>query len=405
MTSFADLISQGSAHAWLFIPSAILLGALHGLEPGHSKTMMAAFIVAVRGTVGQAVLLGLAATVSHTIIVWAIAFAGLYIWQGVDAEVFEPYFQLASAAAIIAIALWMVWRTWNDQKLAKAAAGHDHAGHHGHDHGAPHAHGGHGGHGDVRRVDTGHGLIALEVFEDGVPPVWRLRTERGHAWSAADVTVVTERPDGSRQAFSFVDKGGYLESTTDIPEPHEFMARLSLGHGNHTHDYDLSFVEGHGHDHMHEEVKGLEVGTDGYQDAHELAHANDIRRKFADQSVTTWQIVLFGLTGGLIPCPAAITVLLLCIQLKEFSLGFILVLCFSIGLAITLVTVGAIAALSVRHATKRWSWFSTFARRAPYFSSVLIIAVGVYVGIQGWVGLQAHAAATPATTISAPVQN
>jgi nickel/cobalt exporter len=156
---------------------------------------------------------------------------------------------------------------------------------------------------------------------------------------------------------------------------------------------------------MHEEVRGLEVGTDGYQDAHELAHANDIRRKFADQNVTTWQIVLFGLTGGLIPCPAAITVLLLCIQLKEFSLGFVLVLCFSIGLAITLVTVGAIAALSVRQATKRWSWFSTFARRAPYVSSVLIIAVGVYVGIQGWIGLQAHAATTPTTTISTPVQN
>lgn len=257
----------------------------------------------------------------------------------------------------------------------------------------------------MRRVDTGHGLVALEIFEDGVPPVWRLRTERGHAWSAADVTVVTERPDGSRQAFLFANKGGYLESITEIPEPHEFMARLSLGHGNHTHDYDLSFVEGHGQDHMHEEVRGLEVGTDGYQDAHELAHANDIRRKFADQNVTTWQIVLFGLTGGLIPCPAAITVLLLCIQLKEFSLGFVLVLCFSIGLAITLVTVGAIAALSVRQATKRWTWFSTFARRAPYVSSMLIIAVGVYVGIQGWIGLQAHAATTPATTISTPVQN
>jgi nickel/cobalt exporter len=404
MTSFADLISQGSGHAWLFIPSAVLLGALHGLEPGHSKTMMAAFIVAVRGTVSQAVLLGLAATVSHTIIVWGIAFAGLYIWQGVDAEVFEPYFQLASAAAIIAIALWMVWRTWQDQKMAKAAARHDHSGHNGHDHGAS-ASGGHGDHAEMRRVDTGHGLVALEIFEDGVPPVWRLRTERGHAWSAADVTVVTERPDGSRQAFLFANKGGYLESVTEISEPHEFMARLSLGHGNHTHDYDLSFVEGHGHDHMHEEVRGLEVGTDGYQDAHELAHANDIRRKFADQNVTTWQIVLFGLTGGLIPCPAAITVLLLCIQLKEFSLGFVLVLCFSIGLAITLVTVGAIAALSVRQATKRWSWFSTFARRAPYVSSVLIIAVGVYVGIQGWIGLQAHAATTPTTTISTPVQN
>jgi len=175
-------------------------------------------------------------------------------------------------------------------------------------------------------------MISVEVFEDGVPPRWRIRTERGHRWNAADVTIATERPAGSLQPFIFIDRGDYLESIDEIPEPHEFIARVSLGHGNHTHDYDLSFVEGHGHDHMHEELRGLDVATDGYQDAHELAHAKDIRRKFADRNVTTWQIVLFGLTGGLIPCPAAITVLLLCLQLKEFTLGFALVLCFSIGL-------------------------------------------------------------------------
>ncbi|CAD7054266.1 High-affinity nickel-transporter (plasmid) [Pseudorhizobium banfieldiae] len=409
MPGFAELLSQGSAHAWLFIPSAILLGALHGLEPGHSKTMMAAFIVAIRGTVLQAALLGIAATISHTAVVWGIAFAGLYLWRGVDAETVEPYFQLASAAIIIAIALWMLWRTRQDQKMAKAAAGHSHDGHHGsHDHGVQghhHAHGhdhdhghghGHRGHGEeVRRIDTGHGVVALEIFEAGVPPVFRLRTERGHVWQPDDVKITTERPDGSVQVFAFADRGDYLESLTEIPEPHEFMARLSLGHGNHSHDYDLSFVEGDGHDHMHEELRGLDVATDGYQDAHELAHANDIRRRFADRKVTTWQIVLFGLTGGLIPCPAAITVLLLCLQLKEFTLGFILVLCFSIGLAITLVTVGAIAALSVRHATKRWSWFSTLARRAPYVSSLLIIAVGIYIGIHGWQGLAARAAGEP----------
>jgi nickel/cobalt exporter len=290
MPSFAELIQQSSAHAWLFIPSAILLGALHGLEPGHSKTMMAAFIVAIRGTVTDAVLLGLAATISHTLVVWAIAIGGMYLWRGMDAEAFEPYFQLLSAAVIIAIALWMLWRTWQDQQRAKASA---RAHTHGHDH--------HRDHDD-------------------------------HAHSR-----------------------------------------------HHAHD----------HDHMHEELRGLNVATDGYQDAHELAHANDIRRQFADRNVTTWQIILFGLTGGLIPCPAAITVLLLCLQLKEITLGFTLVLCFSIGLAITLVAVGAAAALSVRHATKRWSWFGTFARRAPYFSSILIIAVGLYIGFHGWMGLKA----------------
>jgi nickel/cobalt exporter len=401
MPGFAELLQQSTAHAWLFIPSAILLGALHGLEPGHSKTMMAAFIVAIRGTVTQAVMLGLAATVSHTAIVWGIALVGMYIWQGIDAEEIEPYFQLVSAAIIIGVALWMFRQTWRDQEAAKAAAEHSHDGHHGD---RSHSHAGHHGHGeDIRRIDTGHGVIAVEMFEDGVPPRWRIRNERGHGWGAADVTLTTERPDGAMQSFRFVERDGFMESVDEIPEPHEFMARLSLGHGGHSHDYDLAFTEGHdhGHDHIHEELRGLDVATDGYQDAHELAHANDIRRRFADRKVTNWQIVLFGLTGGLIPCPAAITVLLLCIQLKQFSLGFVLVLCFSIGLAITLVTVGALAALSARHATKRFSWFETVARRAPYVSSLLIIAVGLYVGMQGWRGMEAgHHDPAPAVETS-----
>jgi len=35
MNAFSSLLQQGNA--WLFVPSAILLGALHGLEPGHSN--------------------------------------------------------------------------------------------------------------------------------------------------------------------------------------------------------------------------------------------------------------------------------------------------------------------------------------------------------------------------------
>jgi hypothetical protein len=59
MNDLLHALQNGSVSLWIFIPSAILLGAMHGLEPGHSKTMMAAFIVAIRGTIGQAVLLGL----------------------------------------------------------------------------------------------------------------------------------------------------------------------------------------------------------------------------------------------------------------------------------------------------------------------------------------------------------
>ena len=94
-------------------------------------------------------------------------------------------------------------------------------------------------------------------------------------------------------------------------------------------------------------------------------HANDIRRRFADRNVTTGQIVIFGLTGGLIPCPASITVLSLRLQLKQVAMGAVLVLCFSVGLAATMVTVGVVAALGMRHAERRWSEGSATPVRAP----------------------------------------
>ncbi|UVM46490.1 nickel/cobalt efflux transporter RcnA [Pseudomonas brassicacearum] len=293
MPNFAELLQQGGTHAWLYFPSAILLGALHGLEPGHSKTMMAAFIVAIRGSVKQAVLLGLAATLSHTAVVWLVAIGGMYLGQELDAETTEPYFQLASAALIIAIALWMLWRTWRGEQMFRVAQSHDHH-HHDHDHDHDHDH-----------------------------------------------------------------------------------------HHHHHHHHH------HEHDHGHPEPKGLVLSQEGYQDAHEQAHANDIRKRFTHREVSTGQIIMFGLTGGLIPCPAAITVLLLCLQVKEVALGGLLVLCFSIGLAMTLVTVGAAAAIGARQASNRWPWLGTVARRAPYLSSVLIIGVGLYVGFHGWIGLNA----------------
>ena len=103
--------------------------------------------------------------------------------------------------------------------------------------------------------------------------------------------------------------------------------------------------------------------------------------------MTTGQIVLFGLTGGLIPCPAAVTVLLLCLQLREFSLGIALVLCFSIGLAAVMIATGAAAAMATRHVGQRWTGFERLARRAPYASSVLMLALAAYMSYAGVSGL------------------
>lgn len=236
MLDFTVFLQQGSAHAWLFIPSAILLGALHGLEPGHSKTMMAAFIVAVRGTVRQAVLLGLAATLSHTVVVWLVALGGMWLFSGLRAEDTEPYFQVASGVIIVGMAVWMLWRARREQLEANRF--HDaHSGHHDHQHDHNHAH---------------------------------------------------------------------------------------------MHDH-------HHHEPSDQKVREIELATGGYVDAHEMAHAEEIRRRFTNREVTTGQIAIFGLSGGLIPCPGAITVLMLCLQLQRVALGAVLVLSFSIGLALTMV--------------------------------------------------------------------
>ena len=124
--------------------------------------------------------------------------------------------------------------------------------HHGHSHGHSHGHGhGHGhedehGHeSEVHRISDSSGKFALSVFEDGVPPVFRITPETASSTlSASAVSVTTIRPDGMRQTFAFADRGGYLESKDDIPEPHAFRAIVRLPGGEH----QIEFEE-HEHDH------------------------------------------------------------------------------------------------------------------------------------------------------------
>jgi len=61
-----------------------------------------------------------------------------------------------------------------------------------------------------------------------VPPRFRLNVETGSLPLAKDVTIATERPDGARQLFTLIDRGGYLESAEEVPEPHAFTARLRV---------------------------------------------------------------------------------------------------------------------------------------------------------------------------------
>ena len=103
--------------------------------------------------------------------------------------------------------------------------GGDHAHGPGHSHSHGHGH----DHDETRRVATDAGVAILELFEEGVPPRFRLRMEGGAAPSAQTTDIETVRADGARQRFAMREQDGYLESIDEIPEPHAFAALVRIG--------------------------------------------------------------------------------------------------------------------------------------------------------------------------------
>jgi nickel/cobalt exporter len=135
--------------------------------------------------------------------------------------------------------------------------------------------------------------------------------------------------------------------------------RHAHAHG-HTHDHDDDHHHGHGH-----------------------SSPDEIRRSYAGRHVTRGEIVWFGFSGGLLPCPAAIAVLLVCLQLKAFTLGVAMVAAFSLGLAITLVAVGVAAAWGARKATASLPRADWFLARLPILSGLVVVALGLVFTVRG----------------------
>ena len=266
MPDIAAIIQTHAANPWAYLPLAVLLGALHALEPGHSKSMMAAFVVATRGTPAQAALLGGSAALGHTLVVWALAAAGLWLGEALIVEKAEPWLILISGLMILGLA----WRI-----LVLFRREHDEHEHHHHDH-----------------------------------------------------------------------------------------------HEHHGHDHP------HHHDHDHH-------GHDAPRLSHAQEHEREISERFAGRKVGNGAIAWFGLTAGLMPCPSAVAVLLICLQSRAFSLGFGMVASFSLGLAITLISVGVMAAWGARKAAEGWSGLAGWTERLPYLSAALVALIGVVVTLRG----------------------
>ena len=97
-------------------------GALHALEPGHGKTMAAAYLVGARGTPKHAVILGASVTFTHTISVFLLGLATMFLSQYVMPDKITKWLGAISGLSIVWIGALLVWK--RGRILAAAAPRH-----------------------------------------------------------------------------------------------------------------------------------------------------------------------------------------------------------------------------------------------------------------------------------------
>lgn len=177
-------------------------------------------------------------------LVLLIAAHGLVVWGGIAwTGKTGGWLPWMAGGALMAFGLYHVTRHVHGQ-------GHSHfGGGHTHDTGkverGPH---------DGFLVNLGHGFVEITICETDMPPRFRLFFHDKHRQARsvprnAIVRIETVRSDDMRQTFVFSANGEYLESTTEIPEPHEFKAIVQVSHGSYTHPpHEVHFSE---HDQAH----------------------------------------------------------------------------------------------------------------------------------------------------------
>ncbi|HEY3061652.1 MAG TPA: sulfite exporter TauE/SafE family protein [Chloroflexota bacterium] len=162
-SAFAELANGAEltpAFILFALAVAVVLGAAHALQPGHGKTVVAAYLVGSRGTARHALFLGATVTLTHTAGVYALGLVTLFLSQYIVPERLYPVLEIVSGLLVVAIGVWLFGR----RLLSAIGFGRKHAhAHHHHDHGHEHGHGpGQHTH-DVPQQVSWRSLLALGV--------------------------------------------------------------------------------------------------------------------------------------------------------------------------------------------------------------------------------------------------
>jgi ABC-type nickel/cobalt efflux system permease component RcnA len=142
-------------------------------------------------------------------------------------------------------------------------------------------------------------------------------------------------------------------------------ARVLRGHTHHHHDH----VHGHGHDHEH---------GHGHDHDHDHVHGPGGHTHMPEGDVTLGSLIALGASGGLVPCESALVLLLSAIALGRVALGLMLLVSFSMGLAVVLMAIGMVVlfAKNLLPDSQAASRHAAF-RIIPVLSAAVIVCLGL----------------------------
>lgn len=142
------------------------------------------------------------------------------------------------------------------------------------------------------------------------------------------------------------------------------LERTQVGRIGHTHKYILNASSTHPHVHRHAD-----------HEHHGYTHEHEDHSHMPPESITWRSLLALGVSGGLLPCPSALVVLLGAIALNKIGFGLLLVLVFSLGLAATLTAIGMLFIYAGR-VFERFPSQGWLVRFAPMLSALFVSALG-----------------------------
>jgi nickel/cobalt exporter len=314
-TAFADLANGGEltpAFIIFALGVAIVLGAAHALQPGHGKTVVAAYLVGSRGTAKHALFLGATVTATHTAGVYALGVVTLFLSQYVVPERLYPILEIVSGLLVVGIGVWLL-----GQRLL-AAVGYRRGSGHSHDHDHGHSHAPAPGElrsGELERHShphTGDGSHALPELALAAAGHQHAAHAESYAHAHADLAPVRAEQHSGTEG----DAHSHAEPA---------LAAAGLQHASHA---ECS-------SHAHADLSPARAEAHSHGGGRPHSHAPS-----SGEPVSWKSLLALGVSGGLLPCPEALMVLLITIAAHRVLFGLLLIVAFSTGLAGVLVAFG-----------------------------------------------------------------